>query len=141
MLIRPGADTDRPALRTLFLNTRRASWAWLQGENWRLEDFDAVTQDEQIWVAEIDGQLAGFAAVWTRDNFLHHLFVSPDWQGHGVGSALLDKVQSELTDTGSLKCLVQNARALRFYQRHGWRTTARGTSPDGEYWLMHYPVL
>jgi len=140
MLIRPGNDADRPGLRTLFLNTRLTSWAWLESENWRLEDFDAVTQDEHIWVAEIDGQLAGFASVWRRDNFLHNLFVSPDWQGRGVGSALLKKVQSELTDTGSLKCLVQNTQALRFYQRHGWQTTARGTSPEGEYWLMHYPV-
>lgn len=140
MLIRPAADTDRPLLRTLFLNTRRVNWTWLAGKNWRLEDFDAVTLDEQIWVAEIDGQLAGFASVWTRENFLHNLFVSPDWQRHGVGSALLKKVQSALTDTGSLKCLVQNDHALRFYLRHGWQTTARGMSPDGEYWLMHYPV-
>ena len=51
---------------------------------------------------------------------------------------LLEQVQKTFTSTGSLKCLVKNARAIAFYQRHGWHIEATGNSPDGEYYLMHY---
>lgn len=138
MIIRPWHETDRPFLRTLYLHARRQSWRWLDGSDWQLEDFDAATRDETIWVADDDGHRAGFASVYANDNFLHNLFVDPDWQGRGVGSALLQKVQSEFTSTGSLKCLAQNERALAFYQRHGWHVEAEGESPEGKYLLLHY---
>lgn len=138
MLIRPAIPSDRPFLRTLYLHSRKSSWPWADSSDWQLEDFDAATLDEQVWVADIDGHRVGFASVWENDNFLHNLFVSPDWQGQGVGSALLMHVQSTFTSTGSLKCLVQNEPALHFYHRHGWHTEARGASPDGDYWLLHF---
>ena len=138
MIIRPGRESDRPFLRTLYLHARKASWTWVKNPDWQLEDFDAATRNETLWVAESDGHRLGFASVWDNDNFLHNLFVDPLWQGKGAGSALLAHVQSTFTSTGSLKCLVQNAQALAFYQRHGWHTEARGFSPEGEYWLMHY---
>lgn len=138
MKIRPGHSSDRPFLRTLFLHARKISWPWADPTDWQLEDFDAATLDEQLWVAEIDGHRVGFASVWENDNFLHNLFVDPDWQGHGVGSALLKHVQKTFTHTGALKCLVQNEQALRFYHHHGWHTEARGISADGDYWLLHF---
>lgn len=138
MIIRPGQESDRPFLRTLFLRARKISWPWMNSSEWQLEDFDAATLDEQLWVADIDGHRAGFASVWESDNFLHNLFVDPDFQGRGVGHALLQQVQSTFTSTGALKCLVQNEHALQFYLRHGWQQEAQGISPDGDYWLMHY---
>jgi len=110
----------------------------LNGAEWRLEDFDAAILDEEVWVAVLDGHRLGFASVWTNDNFLHNLFVDPQYQSLGVGHVLLEQVQKTFTSTGSLKCLVKNARAIAFYQRHGWHIEATGDSPDGEYYLMHY---
>ncbi|MBB1201547.1 N-acetyltransferase [Enterobacteriaceae bacterium 89] len=139
MIIRPATESDRPFLRTLFLRARKLSWSWANEEHFQLEDYDSATLDEQVWVAETDGHRVGFASVWETDNFLHNLFVDPDWQGQGVGAALLKHAQTTFTGTGALKCLVQNEKALRFYQQHGWHTESRGQSPDGDYWLMHYP--
>lgn len=138
ILIRPWQESDRPFLRTLFLHARREAWAWLDSSAWQLEDFDAATLDEEIWVAEQDGHRLGFASVSTNDNFLHNLFVDPNYQSLGVGHVLLEHVQKTFTSTGSLKCLVKNERAVAFYQRHGWHIEATGDSPDGEYYLMHY---
>lgn len=137
--VRPGEPADSPALRQIFLRTRSLSWTWLPAAAWRLEDFDAATADEQLWVAECDGLPVGFAAVWTADNFLHHLFVDPDWQGKHIGSALLAQVERSFTASGTLKCLMENKNALRFYQRHGWTIEAQGASPEGRYWLMRSP--
>ncbi|MFG1172050.1 GNAT family N-acetyltransferase [Erwiniaceae bacterium CAU 1747] len=138
MIIRPYTEADRPFLRTLFLAARRHSWTWLDDSDWRLEDFDQATLGEHILVAEEDGHRVGFAAVQTQDNFLHSLFVDPDWQGSGAGSALLQAVQQSFTSTGALKCLTDNLQAQSFYKKHGWRTVAQGESEQGEYLLMHY---
>jgi len=138
--IRKFIESDRPFLQQLYLQARCRAWTWLDPRQWQLEDFDTLTQDETLWVAEQDGVRLGFASVWTEDNFLHHLFVSPEVQSRGVGSALLALVQQEFTATGSLKCLLENKQALAFYQRHGWHTVAHGDSPDGPYCLMHYPL-
>lgn len=138
MKIRPFTETDRPFLRTLFLASRKANWLWLDESEWRLEDFDRTTLGERILVAEENGHRTGFAAVLPNDNFLHSLFVDPDWQGKGVGSLLLQAVQNDFTSTGALKCMKANALAVAFYQRHGWEVVSDGESEHGEYWLMHY---
>ncbi len=67
-----------------------------------------MVQDEQLWVAECGDVLAGFASVWVIDNFLHNLFVDPQWQGKGVGSLLLEQVQRSFKHSGTLKCLSRN---------------------------------
>ena len=136
--IRPWQESDRPFLRTLYLHARRETWPWLNGAEWQLEDFDEATRDEVIWVAVQNGHRVGFASVWTNDNFLHNLFVDPQYQSLGVGRLLLEQVQKTFTSTGALKCLVRNERAIAFYQRHGWHIEATGDSPEGEYYLMHY---
>uniref|UniRef100_A0A8I0CVW1 GNAT family N-acetyltransferase n=1 Tax=Pseudomonas tritici TaxID=2745518 RepID=A0A8I0CVW1_9PSED len=138
IIVRPWQESDRPFLRTLFLHSRRVAWPWLNSDEWQLDDFDAATRDEQIWVAIHRGHRVGFASVWTNDNFLHNLFVDPQLLRSGVGSVLLTHVQKSFTSTGALKCLVKNERAVTFYQRHGWHIEATGDSPNGEYYLMHY---
>ena len=82
--IRPWQESDRPFLRTLYLHARREAWPWLNGAEWQLEDFDEATRDEVIWVAVQNGHRVGFASVWTNDNFLHNLFVDPQYQSLAV---------------------------------------------------------
>lgn len=137
MKVRPFTEADRPFLRTLFLACRKANWHWLESDSWKLEDFDRVTLGERVLVAVDDGHRTGFAAVLPNDNFLHSLFVDPDWQGKGVGSLLLKAVQESFTSTGALKCMKANKQAVAFYQQHGWKIISDGESEHGEYWLMH----
>nr|WP_222938441.1 GNAT family N-acetyltransferase [Duffyella gerundensis] len=138
--IRPFCEADRPFLRTLFLASRKANWHWLDSSRWQLEDFDSTVLGETVLVAEQEGHRVGFAALLENDNFLHSLFVDPQHQGSGVGSALLKAVQARFTSTGALKCLLANKPAQAFYQRHGWQVIAQGESEQGEYVLMHYKL-
>lgn len=140
MLIRLFEEVDRPFLRTLFLAARRHNWTWMESHDWQLEDFDAVILGETVFVAEMDGHRVGFAGVLDNDNFLHSLYVDPDFQGRGVGSALLEQVQQRFTSTGALKCLMLNQSALTFYLKHGWQREAVGESEQGKYILMHFPL-
>ena len=138
MHIRPFTEADRPFLRTLFLAARRENWTWLDPAGWQLEDFDRVVMGEEILVAEEDGHRLGFAAWLENDNFLHSLFIDPQFQGRGAGSALLRAVQDRFTSTGALKCLLANKEAQAFYRHHGWEIVSQGESEHGSYVLMHY---
>ncbi|MGK3126826.1 N-acetyltransferase family protein [Candidatus Pantoea formicae] len=140
MDIRLFEEADRPFLRTLFLASRRHSWTWLDGDNWALEDLDGVILGETVLVAFVEGHRAGFAGILPNDNFLHSLYVSPEFQGRGVGSALLEAVQQRFTSTGVLKCLMLNEPAQTFYLKHGWQREATGESEQGKYVLMHFPL-
>ncbi|QHB31743.1 GNAT family N-acetyltransferase [Yersinia canariae] len=136
--IREYQESDRPFLRTLYLASRRAAFSWLDGEHFRLEDFDRVTLGETILVA-IEGEShAGFASIFMEESFLHNLFVDPKAQHSGVGLALLQATQHRFNSHGSLKCLAKNQHALAFYQKNGWVAIATGKSNDGDYVLMHW---
>jgi len=138
--IRNFKATDRQGLSELFLQTRKESWFWLDASKWKLDDFSIYTQDEMILVAEADQKYMGFASIYRQDHFLHHLFVAPEYQHQGIGSALLHAAEAMFTDVGYLKCLVKNKQALSFYIRHQWDIKSLGHSAEGDYFLMEKKI-
>jgi len=136
--IRPYEEADRPFLRTLYLASRKHTWTWLD-EDFQLEDFDRAVIGEKILVAESDGHLLGFASIFTQENFLHNLFIDPQFQGTGAGTALLRAAEATFTRRGSLKCLVKSQNSVGFYLSKGWTIITTGESPKGEYYLFYSP--
>ncbi len=55
--------------------------------------------------------------------------VHPDWQGRGIGSLLLREAERRLRQAGAhfifLETAVDNRRAIRFYEKHGYRVLER----------------
>ena len=95
------------------------------------DEFAALINGEELFVAEHAGAIAGFVAVWAPENFIHHLYVLPAAQGRGVGSSLLQFCEARYGRTLSLKCSLVNVRALQFYQRKGWVAKGAGIGDDG----------
>jgi ribosomal protein S18 acetylase RimI-like enzyme len=63
----------------------------------------SLTQDpDGLWVAEVEGEIAGFAFSWISGDFwfLAELFVSPDHQGRGVGDALMTRTLEHASKAG-----------------------------------------
>jgi ribosomal protein S18 acetylase RimI-like enzyme len=100
-----------------------------------LDDFREQTGGELLLVATLERDPVGFISVWSPVWFVHHLFVDPRHQGRGIGSRLLGHVSTLAGGRSlSLKCQVENRAALRFYERHGFRTTdSRGRDEFGEW--------
>jgi len=136
MHIRSFQNHDRAPLSELFLNTRKLSWPWLDSSKWELSDFEKYTENEMILVAEKDQEYLGFASIFLQENFLHHLFIAPNAQNQGVGTALLHAAEQLFTGTGYLKCLSENKQALSFYLGYGWEAISTGESEEGGYILM-----
>jgi GNAT superfamily N-acetyltransferase len=72
----------------------------------------------QVIVAELDGEIAGFAAVVGGE--LDGLFVEPDLWGRGIGRALVDAATHEARKRGLALAVIANPRARRFYEHCGF---------------------
>jgi GNAT superfamily N-acetyltransferase len=71
-----------------------------------------------VIVAELDGEIAGFAAVVGGE--LDGLFVEPDLWGRGIGRALADAATHEARTRGLTFSVIANPRARRFYEHCGF---------------------
>ncbi|MEM9582102.1 MAG: GNAT family N-acetyltransferase [Pseudomonadota bacterium] len=79
---------------------------------------DVVFRECAVWVAEARGTLVGFCA--SREDWIDHLYLLPDYVGQSIGATLLEKAKA---GQASLQLWVfqQNTKAQRFYARHGFR--------------------
>ncbi len=64
---------------------------------------------------------------------MHQLFLAPEAQGTGLAAALLADAEARLAEDGVqeawLDVLIENARAIRFYEREGWQLSERADMP------------
>lgn len=85
-------------------------------------------------VAELNGRIAGFALADPAAAYVADLWVGPDFEGRGVGSALLRAMERLLAERGvgeaQLVTLAANLRARAFFGRTGWRASWRGERYD-----------
>ena len=137
--IREFTEMDRPELQHIYLRSRQQTFYWLNTALFVLTDFDKDTAGEEILVAEDDSILKGFSALWRADNFIHHLYVHPQFLNKGIGKMLLAKVIEKAIKPITLKCMANNQNALAFYKSQGWRYQSEGLNEDGQYYLLVYP--
>ena len=122
MLVRSAHATESDAIADVFLASFRGLTflpilhsdaeirAWIR---------DEMIPGHEVLVAEADGEITGFAAL--AGDLLGHLYVRPEQQGRGVGTALLDVVKRERPAGFHFWVFQRNEGAQRFYERHGCR--------------------
>lgn len=120
-VLRAGQASDAAALATIHVESRIQAMPWLPIVH-PLDDVvrymaGTVLVDQQVWVAEADGRPVGFAAV--GGDMLNHLYIAQEWQGRGVGGALLEAARSG-RDRLELWVFQRNDRARTFYERRGF---------------------
>jgi GNAT superfamily N-acetyltransferase len=90
-----------------------------------------------VRVAGPPGEPVGFTIV--KGDELYQLYVSAASRGTGVAAALIADAETLIAhsgaDTAWLACAIGNARAARFYEKHGWQRIGTMVSeletPDG----------
>ena len=88
------------------------------------------------WVAERDGAPVGFAILDLEANSVWALFVDPEAEGSGVGTALIGEIhafaRARYLDLLRLSTGA-GTRAARFYERFGWKPVGFAENGDVEY--------
>jgi GNAT superfamily N-acetyltransferase len=130
--IRIATEADIPAMHRIRMDVR---------EN-RLSDPSRVQPDDyrpylsgrgRGWLAELDGQVAGFAVADLQDASVWALFVDPAFEGRGAGRQLHDVMVDWLFASGAARIRLgtgEGTRAERFYRRAGWQEAGREASGE-----------
>ena len=119
--IRKAQPHERGALEDL---QRRSSLALPQYRDQLLANPEAIhLRQEQVdrgdaWVAEVSGELAGFAVLDGGE--IDGLFVDPPRWRMGIGSALVDVVAHEARRRGLSLTVTAAPEAREFYERCGF---------------------
>ena len=83
----------------------------------------------EVLVAEIDGEIAGFAAV--VDGELDGLFVEPEMWRRGIGTALVDAATHEARRRGLSLSVIASPTAREFYESCGFVTEGEAETRFG----------
>jgi ribosomal protein S18 acetylase RimI-like enzyme len=73
-----------------------------------------------LFVADDSGKLAAMLAWHLPKLYLDQLFVAPEYQGNGLGRSLLAFTRQHLPDEIELRCVRENEKAWRWYEREGF---------------------
>lgn len=129
--IREAGIADIPAMHRVRLSVRENALS----SPHRVTEADyvpALTSDGRGWVAERNGAVVAFAVAF-RDGRVWALFVDPEHEGHGHGSALHAVMLEWLLREahGPLRLTTSPAtRAEAFYRAKGW--VDRGVDGSGD---------
>lgn len=119
--IRAATDDDADAIARLFIASF-GTLTFLPKLHTDEETVDFITntvvREQEVVVAESDDAPVGFVAM-AHGDFVQHLYVHPEHQRRGIGSALLDRAKERMPDGFRLWTFQQNTAARRFYERHG----------------------
>ena len=86
-----------------------------------------LTRDPDLFlIAEEDGQIVAtvIGGYDGRRGLLYHLAVAASCRGRGIGSRLMDEVESRLRAKGCLRCYLlvttDNPEGMQYYEKLGW---------------------
>jgi ribosomal protein S18 acetylase RimI-like enzyme len=132
MIFRKAETSDIPQLHSIRISVK---------EN-MLPDPSIITESDykeflnvrgKGWLCEVDNMIAGFAIVDFKNKNIWALFVTPEFEGRGIGRKLQEIMLDYYFQRNIEKLWLGTApgtRAENFYRRSGWKET--GTRPNGE---------
>ncbi len=89
---------------------------------------------DKLVCADLGGQIVGFYNLDCEAAELTDLWITAQWQGQGIASALMrdakDKARKMGANKLSLKVLAANERAIAFYEKFEFSETERAMSRD-----------
>lgn len=123
--IRPYEPKDLEKIVQLWYRTWHQTFPNIQHPQpysaWKSRFCDDLAVTGKVWVAEVEHHIVGFVVVIKEEQYLSQIFVNPEYQNCGVGSALLNKAKEICPQGLMLQTLQQNIRTCLFYEKHGFK--------------------
>ena len=91
-----------------------------------------------LFVADDEGRIAAMLALHVPNRYLDQLFVAPEYQGRSVGRKLLAFTRTRLPDEIQLRCVRENEKAWRWYEREGFLFEEEQIEPMTGYVMKYY---
>jgi ribosomal protein S18 acetylase RimI-like enzyme len=97
-----------------------------------------VEKGWSLFVADDRGKLAAMLALHLPQLYLDQLFVSPEYQGQSLGRRLLAFTRQHLPDEIWLRCVRENEKAWRWYEREGFVFEKETVEPMTGFVMKYY---
>lgn len=91
-----------------------------------------------LFVANDGETLVAMLALQESDNYLDQLFIAPEHQGRGLGRRLLAFTRERLPDEIWLRCVRENEKAWRWYEREGFVFEKEQIEPMTDFTMKYY---
>ncbi len=142
MLIRPARTAEHDDIARLWMESWVSTGLDTASDR-LLSDLRARIPREiengwSLFVADDGGRLAAMLAVHVPRLYLDQLFVAPRRQGRSLGRRLLAFTRELLPDEIWLRCVRENERAWRWYEREGFAFEKEEIEPSHGRTMKHY---
>jgi GNAT superfamily N-acetyltransferase len=122
--IRPARTDEYDEIARVWMNSW-VSTGLAEASNFLLAQLRAripreVENGWSLYVADDGGVLAAMLALHLPKKYLDQLFVAPEHQGRSLGRTLLAFTRQHLPDEIELRCVRENDKAWRWYEREGF---------------------
>ena len=91
-----------------------------------------------LFAADDNGTIAAMLAIHMPKLYLDQLFVAPAYQGASLGRKLLAFTRTQLPDEIWLRCVRENDKAWRWYEREGFVFEKEAVEPMTGYMMKYY---
>ena len=127
IIVRPLVAADMPEALNVWVAAWQAAYPSIDFEarrGWAAQHIADLEQDGALpSVAVRGGAIVGLLVVDPNTGYLDQIVVATACQGQGVGDLLLAEARRWCPDGLELHVNCDNARAIRFYQKHGFVIT------------------
>ena len=91
-----------------------------------------------LFVVDDAGRFAAMLALHLPKLYLDQLFVAPAYQGRALGRRLLAFARTHLPDEIELRCVRENEKAWRWYEREGFVFEKEQVEPMTGFVMKYY---
>lgn len=123
-MLRPYRPSDEAAAIELWRRTWQAAYPNIdfaaRVDWWRKRWREELVPQASIVVAESGGAMAGFVTVDPSNGYLDQIVAAPEHWGGALAATLLDEAKRISPSRLDLLVNKDNARAIRFYEKHGF---------------------
>lgn len=125
MMIRKLQDADIDRVADIWLDANLKAHSFISPQYWKgnFETVKKMLPQAEVYVYENDREIWGFIGL--NGEYIEGIFVSGEMQSRGIGKRLLDFVKTKKTKL-RLNVYQKNMRAIRFYQREGFKILREG---------------
>ena len=141
-IIRPALPHEYDEIARVWMESW-VSTGLAEASNFLLANLRARVRKEvedgwSLYVAADGGTFAAMLALHLPKKYLDQLFVAPAYQGKGVGRQLLAFTRRQLSDEIELRCVRDNEKAWRWYEREGFVYEKEEVSPVTGFTMKYY---
>jgi GNAT superfamily N-acetyltransferase len=140
--IRPARSDEYDEIARVWMNSW-ASTGLEEASNFLLAKLRArvpleVERGWTLYVADDAGVLAAMLALHLPNMYLDQLFVAPERQGQNLGRRLLAFARQQLPNEIWLRCVRENEKAWRWYEREGFVFEKETVEPMTGFVMKYY---